>query len=374
MTTLRVTFFDVGHGDSIVVERDNPPHFAVIDCNLNLSRKESEPKAYAYLMQRQVKELDTVVLTHLHKDHFTGLEFFLKNFDVRVFRIPPFLSRNDKVYDGVIKKLSGKIEEEIRRSTDPFVFRPARSLAAILAYVSNNEDKVEEAVGKNNAIKLCGFDASISLPLPRIKGQLHAKLLSQGSTSNTFPEMNDASVVVTVEHGGHRVTLAGDSTIDQWAEHERQMDRDRITSLETTVLKVPHHGSRHNNNARLYGYLLKKPIAGRVTIVSANGSTHPHDEYFQLVHQFGLEPYCTSLAEQCRNPNLIRLSGQTQLPPDARPFVDNYKSEGPSIACQGDVTVEIDSNGLKKVSGSTGNVCVYRLPVAVPSPSPATTP
>jgi beta-lactamase superfamily II metal-dependent hydrolase len=363
VTTLTATFFDVGHGDSIVVERDDPPLFSVVDCNLNLSRGETEPKAYRYLKSKGVTELDTVVLTHLHKDHYTGLEFFLRDFDIRVLRVPPFLSRNDKTHDKILKRLSAKIQEEIERSTDEFVFRPAYSLAYILAYVTANEDRVEEAAGKHNITRLCGFDAFISLPLPRIKGELHSKVQSHGSTSNTFPEMNAASVVLTVEHGGHRVTLAGDSTLEQWSEHKRQMERDRVTSVNATVLKVPHHGSRHNNDESLYEYVFKK-TGRRLSIVSANGATHPHDEYFELVNKFGLEPYCTSLAEQCRAQNLIRLTGQTQLPDTTRPFLDNYRAEGPSVACQGDITVEVDEAGLRSVRGSTNNACIYRLPFA----------
>ncbi|MFO0611557.1 MAG: hypothetical protein U0414_03135 [Polyangiaceae bacterium] len=123
---------------------------------------------------------------------------------------------------------------------------------------------------------------------------------------------------------------------------------------------MPHHGSRHNNEASLYAYLFADDTKDRVSVVSANGSTHPHDEYFALVDKFGLKPYCTSLAEQCKDHNVVRLSRAGQLPMAARPFIANYKSEGPSVTCQGDITIEIDEAGVRRVRGSTGTPCPYR--------------
>jgi hypothetical protein len=345
------------------------PQYALVDSCIDASLGKRIPPAYEYLRAQGVKKLNAVVVTHLHRDHYVGIEMFLHHFRIERLFVPPFLSRNDKIHDAQINKTKDRLRKAVAATNDEMVVRPAMSLAHLLNFITNNVELVEEATGRSNQISICGIPATIYLPLPGIKGALQHKISSAEASLEAFSEMNDASIAVCLDYGGHRILLTGDSTLDQWTEHKRQLSREKIVGLSVTELKVPHHGSRHNNTPEIYKYFLEpRPFGtgarssgeGAVSIVSANGRTHPHNEYFSLVQQYDLQPYCTNLAEQCRPPNVKRLTALSNLPVQARPFVDNYEVEGPSVACQGDIVLEVSSTGQRQVRASTGLPCIYR--------------
>jgi competence protein ComEC len=90
--TTTVTILDVGQGDSILIEFPDG-RLALIDGGgvaagrfLGLQDQSTfsigEDVVSAYLFSRGVRRLDTVVLTHAHNDHLSGLFEVLENFDV----------------------------------------------------------------------------------------------------------------------------------------------------------------------------------------------------------------------------------------------------------------------------------------------------
>jgi beta-lactamase superfamily II metal-dependent hydrolase len=65
---LRVAFLDVGQGDTIVVSNSTTHEAIVIDCiNANA--------VLDYLTQEKIKYLRGILITHLHSDHFSEVEF-----------------------------------------------------------------------------------------------------------------------------------------------------------------------------------------------------------------------------------------------------------------------------------------------------------
>ena len=67
-----VNFKNVGQGDSIIIEWDDK--IGIIDCNIY---KDSNP-VLEYISQKDIEEIEFIILSHFHFDHFSG---FPKLFD-----------------------------------------------------------------------------------------------------------------------------------------------------------------------------------------------------------------------------------------------------------------------------------------------------
>ncbi len=75
---IKVTFKDVGQGDSIIIEWKNEkgePKIGVIDCK---KKGESNP-VLSHLKENNIKEIDFLVLSHPHTDHYSGFSELLKH-------------------------------------------------------------------------------------------------------------------------------------------------------------------------------------------------------------------------------------------------------------------------------------------------------
>jgi beta-lactamase superfamily II metal-dependent hydrolase len=357
-----VHLFNVGHGDSAVVELvdGDKKAYIVIDCNVVGEGEAAINRAYEFLKKKNVKVLDALVVTHLHRDHYTGIEDFL-NFQIEKIIIPPFLSQNSETINKRVHALKNKIIELVERGPDALIGRQALSLAALIEYMSSNEDKVFEAVGPSQELRIKSFThpiGKILLPLAKIKGLIGQAIESGDYELDTFKQMNDSSVVLSLEIGEQRVVLGGDATRSQWLEHKRVMARDSVDTIGATALKVPHHGSKYDNVKETYSYIFDKS-EGRFACVSANGKHHPDDEFFALATEAKLQPYCTNLAGQCVGESVVNISGVLKLKKEFRTFAVNYEFEDPPTSCQGDITLEIDASGIK-IFNSTGNGCIYR--------------
>ena len=90
--TTSVTFLDVGQGDSILIEFPDGRRVLIDGGGVAAGRflglqdqstfSIGEDVVSAYLFSRGIRRLDTVVLTHAHNDHLSGLFEMLENFNV----------------------------------------------------------------------------------------------------------------------------------------------------------------------------------------------------------------------------------------------------------------------------------------------------
>jgi len=231
----------------------------------------------------------------------------------------------------------------------------------LLVYLRRHESKIEEATGKESIFRFPGaeeIEARVYLPLKDIRGRLHEIIDRDDFDPTHFTEMNDASIAFSLRCHGHEVLLTGDSTLSQWGEHRRQMKRGGVYNLEADFLKVPHHGSKNNNNEDLYSYFFRQKGDGKHVFISADGREHPHNELFSLVHDYGLKPHCTNLSRYCIPLSAGKLRPMHEIPPPLRNVLANYIEEIP-IPCQGDITLTIGASGFS-VTTINDMLCAYR--------------
>ena len=190
---LRVTFFDVGKGDCILVSRGG------CSVMIDTGYAETADNVAAAMRQQGIDHLDALILTHYDRDHVGGIEAILRAFPAEHIYIPGY-DGSDKIYTAAAYALqqSGLDTEKVTADVS-FTLSEVRFtvFATSVAYIPG-EGKEE------------GND-------------------------------NDVSLVVSVRYGNDSFLLAGD------------IEKEGIDSFLAAghgtydVVKMPHHGQNEKN-------------------------------------------------------------------------------------------------------------------------------
>ena len=211
---LELTALDVGHGDAILVTLPEGQTLLVDGGGLPYSSLDvGESVVLPYVLQRGVRHLDAVLITHTDFDHAGGLVSVIDEIAVgAIWEGAPDGSRT------VYRELRG------RAAKHGIAFRRLTA-------------------GESFEWGGAGFE-----------------VLASGGPE--FDSANDRSVVLRLAYGGRRVLLTGDAE----APLERELLR-RGVDLRADVLKVAHHGSRSSTSARFLD-----AVRPRLALVSARRS------------------------------------------------------------------------------------------------------
>lgn len=227
---LRVSFIDVGQGDSEFIELPNGETM-LIDAGTN----ETGKNVVDYIKSLGYTSINYVVGTHPHEDHIGGLDDVIKTFDIGSIYMP-----------------------KITADTKTF------------------EDVLDAAESKNLMINTAKSGVSIM-----DTEDLSVKFLAP--TLDSYENTNDYSAVVKVVYGDTSYLFTGDA---------EEFSESLITDdVNADVLKVGHHGSSTSTSTE---FLKKvSPSSAVISCGKDNSYGHPHSETLQKLADMGTAVYRT---------------------------------------------------------------------------------
>lgn len=212
---LRVSFIDVGQGDSEFIELPNGDTL-LIDAGTN----ETGADVVNYIESLGYSSIDYVVGTHPHEDHIGGLDDVIRTFDVESVYMPK-VTADTKTFEDVLDAVAEK-------------------------GLSINTAKAGVSI-------VDGEDLSVKMLAPVL---------------DEYDNTNDYSAVIKVVYGDTSFLFTGDA--EEYAE-------DLITGdVDSDVLKVGHHGSSTSTGEAFLERV--SPSYAVISCGLGNSYGHPHAE------------------------------------------------------------------------------------------------
>jgi competence protein ComEC len=244
---LTLTFIDVGHGDSILLEFPKGKKMLIDGGGLYEDRFDIGKNVIApFLWKKKIHTIDTLVLTHPDPDHLKGLNFIASNFSIGQFW-ESGVRTDSESYQRLVDTLSRKRIERI----------------------SVNENSPSQTIN--------GIQITFLNPPERV--------LSHGS--DQIPSLlNNYSLVMRIQFKNISLLLPGD--IEKEAEY-RMLNKGY--PLDADILKIPHHGSLSSSTP----YFLQriKPSYAILSVGERNIGRLPHPEVIKRYLELGTKIYRT---------------------------------------------------------------------------------
>ncbi len=260
---LKITFIDVGQGDSILIEYPGKAKMLIDGGGFpNSDFDVGERVVSPFLWKKGIKRIDYLVLTHAHPDHFYGLHSVVKNFKIKEFW-EAYSPQNDHKY------------KDLKASFSPSTIH-RRVFTGI-------QEKIN--------------DVSIDILYPKKDNFL------------VHSAHNRQSVVIRIAYKSLAFLFTGDI--------ETSCEEKIIASgqvLKSQILKSPHHGSRTSSSQPFL-----EAVSPYIAVISVgrNNIYHlPHDEVLERYKQLKLKVFRTDIhgaVEMVTNGEEIKI--RTAVPP-----------------------------------------------------------
>jgi len=228
---LRIHYIDVGQGDATLIQINNKN--LLIDSG-------PDKKAYLYLKKLGIKTLDYVVITHPHEDHIGGLNYIIKNIDIKKYYLPKVISSSES-FKNMLQSLRSK--------------------------------NLKVSTGK----------AGIKIDLDK-----NLSLLMLSPVNDFYTEINHYSIVLKLNFIETSFLFCGDSEI---------INEEEILSkgynIDSDIIKIAHHGS---NSSTSENFL--KEVSPKVAIISTgkgNEYGHPHKETLLKLKKKNIQLFRTDI-------------------------------------------------------------------------------
>jgi competence protein ComEC len=229
---LKISFFDVGQGDSILIETPER-HFILIDGGPDHTVLEKIGESLPFYQRK----IDLIVLTHPHADHLHGLVSALERYQV-----------DQVLWTGVDCSTS--------------LCRRWESLLA-------DHDQVFIALA-GQRIKSKSVFIDVLYPLQSINRYL-------------LSDQNDGSIVLKLNYGRHGFLFTGDAL----PSNENELMAAWQDYLKSNVLKVAHHGSRFSSQEDFLDMV--DPELAVVQVGEGNRYGHPAPEVLERLLVRGID-------------------------------------------------------------------------------------
>jgi len=244
---LKLTFIDVGHGDSILVEFPKGKKMLIDGGGLYENGFDMGKNVIApFLWKKKIRRIDMLVLTHPDPDHLKGLNFIASQFSIGQFWDNGFETESDP---------SLQLKETLRQKK--------------IKTLSLNEETLPQTIN--------GVEVSVLNPPAWKAIQRKAQHLR---------DLNNSSLVMKLRFRNVSVLLAGD--IEKEAEG---LMLKKASPLRADIIKIPHHGSSSSSSLAFLDRV--KPSVAILSVGERNIARLPHPDVLKRYERLGTEIFRT---------------------------------------------------------------------------------
>ena len=288
VTVLRISFIDVGQGESILMENPSGTVY-LIDGGSTSVNQVGKYRIVGAVKYYGISDIDYVIITHPDTDHISAVEELLNDMKSPV----PGNGGNE----GTGNKKNSTMGIAIHHILIPTV-------------QGNNNYNMLCELAREKGVEIINLHAGMVMT----DGELAMKCLHP-AIGYTSESVNDHSAVLDISYGSFTALMTGDLEEDG----ENILLNDNVLNKGGyDILKVSHHGSKYSSTE---GFL--EAVSPKAAVISAgenNSYGHPHKETLDRLSHAGAEIFVTAqsgeiIVEAHKNGNF---SVQTKLPAGIR--------------------------------------------------------
>jgi beta-lactamase superfamily II metal-dependent hydrolase len=355
LTMLGIHVFDVGQGDSILLELPNDS-WGVVDCKSESPAR--DPSLLRFLRNRSVQRLAFVCLTHPHEDHFSGLPQILETYgenidEVWCFRID---SRHRRKF----------LEVRYNAATTRSRTRQFEQLRVFFEFLQRKEkDNQVCLLDANHRLSSFGeVEIDCLAPHPRELSNYQTSLARWAEHPEQYrANENQLSAVLRLKYGRSTVLLGSDATSDSWIDIARACAK-RGDSLLSNLVKVSHHGSTEGFFRGAWEKISQPQVTNGAISAGAQYG-HPHREVTTALRELGVRLHCTNYAPSCLKtdePDFSKFQGLSQ-PAQLQLIMLDQSPNAKQRTCDGDLHFQLDLSGDISFAHQYQGLCPFHLPI-----------
>lgn len=301
---IRVHVFDVGFGDSILLEFPENK-WGVIDCNYGFNSPNNDPPVLSYLKSKNVNNLEFICLTHPHLDHFQGLwkvckyyseegrtyKYFL-DLTLSFIDIAKINYRGNSFASNELYKLHNYSHELIKKS-----YKERYKSQIIIWRPIYSDFRPKPFLDLYNI--LCFYAA----PNPVVVNEIKEKMKNGDPFS---PNKVCMAIFLQINEDKNKssiILLSGDLEKAEW---EKAFDELRVqrhmTLIPCDFVKVGHHGGTSANPEWLWSRITHRKNGERKSfaVISTSGQEgHPSPDVLNAILSNKVILFCTRKGPQC---------------------------------------------------------------------------
>lgn len=259
---LDIYFLGDGVGESIII-RLGTKFTSVIDA----FGGDEESITKTVLEYLNIKTIDYLQVSHLHNDHYCGINVLLENFQIKGFGRPNLVKFTEIVQVARFIEMKKANSQDVRKSSlVTFLSKVKQNTKSIwsdnpLAYkhVGASTDILKETFEGHS------FHYDCIAPLAHLSEKYLEKIdkiieklrsegvsyISDGLLNKFDPAINRSSIINRIEYGGALVLLTGDTeslVLDSF----KYGNIKTLSEIKNLIVKIPHHGSKTSDAKILF--------------------------------------------------------------------------------------------------------------------------
>ena len=305
---LLVDFINVGYGDAILIRDTDAAFSMLVDCgdaHIGRSRPDGQRITAAdYLRREGIRQLDLLVLTHLHLDHAGGLLQLLPEIEIREFwtnylppeqvwgtsvPVPDGWSAGARCLLSAMEIYLGALAHLRAQGTRIRVIRETHDFQQLTAALSAEVFLEDRALHRQQAAI---WEAVLS-------GSARGEDLDclDGFINNT-------SIRLRLSCAGQEIELPGDVYASCWERHQLS---------PCAIVKLPHHGHRDSLTPSLLQML--RPAHAVISVSDSRTDNCPCRDIIRLLRENEVAVSYTDAVRQEDGQCSVHLAVQYQIEP-----------------------------------------------------------
>ncbi len=300
---MKIKFLKAFNGDSIWIsflENENPRNViidgGVGDTYESRLRRKGELFEVIDNIKNKEQNIDLLILTHFDDDHIGGLlRWMNKDKDASKLIKKVWFNSGKEIAKELEMEENADLNIEIKEDEDDF-YTSTKQGIKFEEYLSKNHLWDSKIIKQGNEIGLLGVKFKILSPnMEKLKSLLErykkeedyftsagefdfatslSHFIEEESNANfKFNEdksvPNGSSIAFIMEYQGKKFLFLGDAHPSVIIEGLKKFDYDKDNTLDTELIKIPHHGSKHNTNEELLSIIKTNDY-----LISTNGTKH----------------------------------------------------------------------------------------------------